>query len=550
MRATKSRESTASRIIVLVFLVSALVFTISPIRNTLAADPDGEKTLGIVPLIPQTVELSAGSFEQECESVTAVLQSSDIPLLDSFTSLKRLDASGSSCYAELVRWGEAHPDVELHYTVELPNGTVYQNSDTELDLRGIGDTALDTALELMSYLPAPTALNLGNYDGGEECLSVENMLSLFETYPEAAFDYSFTLAGQTVDAQTASLDLTASSHDELTSVSPLLSRMSAITEINMGSEGGAMSFEDVGLVQGLCPQAAVEYHFELFEKSFSTLDEKMDFWHVDMHDGGNAVRAVLPYMQNCTYVDMDSCGILNEEMAALQADFPDIKIVWRIWFAEHYSVRTDVEKILASKPSKGGTIYNDDADVLKYCTDLRFLDLGHNDSISNISFVRSMPKLEVLVIAMNPLVDISPLADCPHMEYLELNTTKIADLSPLSELHELRHLNICNCPDVCDISPLYGLTELERLWIGCVDPVPAEQVETMQAAAPECKIDTTTLDPTQGGWRYADLNDKGWRTWEKYGYFDFDLDPRYELLQKQFGYLEEAYAFTWLDPLC
>ena len=76
-----------------------------------------------------------------------------------------------------------------------------------------------------------------------------------------------------------------------------------------------------------------------------------------------------------------------------------------------------------------------------------------------------------------------------------------------------------------------------------------EQVAEMQAAAPNCKIDTTTLDPTLGGWRYADLNDKGWDTWEKYGYFDFDLDPRYELLREQFGYDKLEYSFSSNDPL-
>ena len=36
-------------------------------------------------------------------------------------------------------------------------------------------------------------------------------------------------------------------------------------------------------------------------------------------------------------------------------------------------------------------------------------------------------------------------------------------------------------PDLEDISPLYGLTQLERLWIGCNNYVPQEQVAQMQA---------------------------------------------------------------------
>lgn len=51
---------------------------------------------------------------------------------------------------------------------------------------------------------------------------------------------------------------------------------------------------------------------------------------------------------------MDSCGVSDEEMAAIRDDFPDVNVVWRIWFGTGYSVRTDVEKILASQPQRAG----------------------------------------------------------------------------------------------------------------------------------------------------------------------------------------------------
>ena len=539
----RSRESLVSRLFMLIFLAAAVVIGISPKEGS-----EGSDILDTV--IPKKVELTAGSFEASADSLTAVIYPGETALLNEFDGLTRVDLRGSTCYDEIVSWAKAHPETQVIYDVELPNGKHYDNSAVSADLTGTGHDGLEKTLQQLAYLPDVNAFDLGSCDGGEASFTADDMQLVMETYPDAEFTYSFTLAGQTVDSSTTALDLQSAGHDEIAAVTPLLSRMSGITEINMGSAGeGGLSFEDVGMVQEICPQAAVEYHFSLFGKDISTLDEKMDFWHVAMNDGGAGVRSVLPYMKNCSYVDMDTCGISNEDMAALQADFPDTKLVWRIWFAKEYSVRTDVEKILASKPSVGGTVYDSDASVLQYCHDLKYLDLGHNECITNISFAYGMPNLEVLVIAMNPLTDISPLASCQHLEYVELNSTNITDLSPLSELKELRHLNICNCEGITDISPLYGLTELERLWIGCVDPVPAEQVAEMQAAAPDCKIETTTLDPTQGGWRYVDLNDKGWRTWEKYGYFDFDLDPRYELLQKQFGYLEAAYSFSWLDPL-
>lgn len=126
---------------------------------------------------------------------------------------------------------------------------------------------------------------------------------------------------------------------------------------------------------------------------------------------------------------MDNTGVSNEALAKIREEFLNIDVVWRVWFGTNYSVRTDVERILASKPTVGGMIY--DASVLQYCTKVKYLDLGHNDELPSIDFVRNMPELEVLIIAMTAVRDISPLESCPKLEYLELNSTNIADISPL-----------------------------------------------------------------------------------------------------------------------
>ena len=56
--------------------------------------------------------------------------------------------------------------------------------------------------------------------------------------------------------------------------------------------------------------------------------------------------------------DRDYCGVSNEAMAQIRDENPNVEVVWRIWFGENYSVRTDVERILASKPTVGGMIYD------------------------------------------------------------------------------------------------------------------------------------------------------------------------------------------------
>ena len=152
-----------------------------------------------------------------------------------------------------------------------------------------------------------------------------------------------------------------------------------------------------------------------------------------------------------------------------------------------------------------------------------------------------MPKLEVAILAMDNWSDATPLASCTELEYLEMQTTLCTDLSPLSGLKNLRHLDIAYIVDLEDISPLYSLTELERLWVGSNNRVPKEQIEQMRAAAPNCEVnDTVYDDPTGGRWRYVDYNDKA---------YIFILHPRYEKLREQFGYTSADFSFYWNDPL-
>ena len=162
---------------------------------------------------------------------------------------------------------------------------------------------------------------------------------------------------------------------------------------------------------------------------------------------------------------------------------------------------------------------------------------GATEVLKDISFLRGMPKLEVAILAMCSFSDISPLADCPELEYLEMQSTQCGDISPLSGLKKLRHLNMANNLGISDITPLYSLTELERLWIGSWTVIPNEQVEEMRRRAPHCEIDTMVYDdPTAGAWRYDG---------------DGNMTERYFILRMQFdGYKFSSYSFSRNDPLC
>ncbi len=484
------------------------------------------------------IDIAGQRISAQAESITAGISRRELSLLDNFTDLVRADFRESSCYREIAAWAEAHPDVTVLYTVPLPNGRSAGSEDETLDLSWLTTADVPAVSEALTYLPRIRMLRLGEVGGSR--LAIRDMEALREAAPNADFSFSAVIGGEAVDSSASSMDLRGVVHEDAQAMAIILSCMKNLTDVELGTEEACkLTWEDIAMLKATCPDVRFRYSFTLYGRAVDLDAETLDFRGVAVNDNGDALYPVLACMNHCTFLDMDSTGVSNEALGKLRDLFPQTKIVWRVWFGENYSVRTDVERILASKPTVGGMIR--DASVLKYCTEVKYLDLGHNDELADFTFALYMPKLEVCIIAMTAITDISPLRNCPQLEYLELNSTNVADLTPLAGCTALRHLNIGCCPKIRDISPLYGITELERLWIGRETPVPADQVSKMKAAAPACTINTTTEDPTGEYWRFTAYDPEE----PKYYWV-----PRYEKLREQMGYNYQEYSFYWLDPLC
>ena len=426
------------------------------------------------------VAFSAGVLDKDVSHVAMVISAGETALLDELEGLRSIDLSGSENVEEIIAWAAEHPDVDVTYTVTLPDGTV-------------------------------------------------------------------------VDNHTKKLDLSSKSGSELEAAAPSLALLPKLEQIALGSERADVSWEQLAAVHNALPQAQLQYSFDLYGQSCDLSDTTINLYHVPVADEGRLVQQVMALMPQLTYVDMDESGVSDERMEEIRLSRPDVKVVWRVWFGDNYSVRTDVERILASKPSSGGMLTDYNVDGLYHCHDVKYLDIGHNDVLTDIGFVAEMPKLEVVVLSMCGFSDASPLAQCTELEYLEMFNTLCTDLSPLSGLDKLRHLNVAciglDAPDfpaiqLKDITPLYSLTELERLWLGAFQAIPTEQIEEMQRRAPNCEINTTVyVDPSGGHWRYLALAD----------YINTYVDEyheRYILLREQFGnYENSAYSLYWNDPL-
>ncbi len=485
------------------------------------------------------VSFENGSFGSDETEIKVALKEGEYSKLDKFTQLKSADLSLSENPAEILAWAQAHKDVEVKYTVTLPDGTDVSSDSDSLDLTGFKPEDTDALAEVLKLLPELRKVSLGSG------FTRENLETLVNAAPQLEFDYQFSILGSKYDLGTQALSFETLTHSSAAELLNWLPFMKELKSVNLGTQApeDPMSFDDIEALKAAAPEADFEYAFSAFGQEIRLSDSVLNFSHIPMDDNGELALKIAKLMPNLTSLDMDSCGVSDQRMAEIRDALPNVNVVWRIWFGptSRYSVRTDVERILASNPGMGGDITHENTEALKYCTKVKFLDLGHNTTLDTIEFVRYMPDLEAAILAMNCWSDLSPLENCPKLNYLEIQTGAVSDLRPLAKLKNLRDLNICYNFALHDISPLYELTQLDRLWIGLYTPVPAEQIEHMQKCAPNCEIDTQVVDPTSGTWRYLG-NDE-------YGFMQ--LAPRYKQLREELRYDlgPEAYSYSWNDPL-
>ncbi len=510
------------------------------------------------------VDLAAGTFPSNATDLKLVLQPGETEKLDQFDKLRSLDASGSTNYAELRDWGLLHPEVALLYTLPLPTGQVLDSTAHEVDLTGIQSDQVAETAGLLVYMPELKTVELGTPDAGTR-VTGEDLELLRQMLPQAEIRYTVTLLGKELDPNTESLDLSELKSEDVSGAVAALSGLGSLKDLTLPGGEEGLSLEEALSIAEAVPGALVHYPVNLYGRHFDLADEGLDLNHIQIPDQGETVRRLLPCMRACTWLDMDSCGVDNEHMAQIRDENPEVEVIWRVNFGTNYSVRTNVTKILASMPSKGGTLYDDVGEQLQYCTKVRYLDLGHNEHISDFEFIRYMPELEVVVISMTGISDLSPFTACPNLLYLEAGNTKINDLSPLAECKNLKHLNIGTNIGIRDISPLYGL-ELKRLWIGSYTPVPAEQVAEMQERHPTLIINTSApsgLEKDRNGGAANEGYVLGWKNYQNYLTADWNYYSAhgsfpaqrpigwFKVIFKCFEYdkAQGAYAFSWNDPM-
>lgn len=344
-------------------------------------------------------------------------------------------------------------------------------------------------------------------------------------FPQAVVSWKAELLGEELDCRADSLDLRAAADEDVPQIVSALAVLPEVRTLELAPEDGvtSLSFDSLSALAAAAPEAELNCRFELFGQTADWTTEKLKYYRTDIGDDGvDLFREALPYLRALDLLRFEECGITdNDKMAALRADFPEKRVVWSIPI-EGYTFMTDTTLINA-----GILLRDDNAYLLRYMPDVLYFDIGHYKGLSNIEFVRSWPKLQVVILTLTNIRDITPLEDCPDLEFFECHGTPIDDISVLADKEKLEYLNIANLPNLTDLTPLYGLKQLKivRICGSTFTHVTQEQVDELKEQLPDTFVSDYGGDPnSSGGWRFNTNGDKS------------DPTERYALLREQMRY--------------
>jgi len=529
-----------------------------------------EQVMALKKTLPESTILftaSAGgvTVDNDTTSLSAVVTAEEAAALPVLEKLESADLSGSSCFAEILALQAKMPDCTILYTVPLGNTVIRSEADTATVS---GATAADL-LEKLSYLPALTALdvtgcsltaeeisalktaypriamtysvsvngqqisnratavtltgtltdetvaalaafdNLREADLKDCACDAETLLKLLEAYPKISFDYRVPLGSGSVDKTAQELKVPAG-----TGVSELKEALALLPQAEKADlhEAGYTEEETKMLIEAY-PQIVFACTLTFLDHPWETAGtEELDLSGTEISDPAQ-VEEAMRYIHDLGKLVLSDCGLTNEQLDALNREYPETRIVWTVKMGPH-KLRTDAETFstfnrakhiskadppeLVAEKRATYRLTTEDIQVLRYCTDLIALDLGHNN-IDDISVLANCPHLQYLIIADNFLTDISVVAQLKELIYVEFFMNTITDVSAFAGLENLLDLNLCT-NNISDFSPLYGLGNLERLWYWHND-VTAAQENEIAAALPNCRCVASSDGDTGNGWR-------------------------------------------------
>lgn len=452
-----------------------------------------------------TVELFGSKFPASSEAL--VFSGDEVSGVDeivekigSFSRLGFIDLGTFSVNVNDVdKIGKECPGVKMSYRTHVSMyGKDFDTQSTEVDLNGVGMTDVAELTACLPYLPAASKVT-----SEDAAVPLEEKQYLEEQYPDIEFDVTAVVDVFGVEAKdnAEELDLKGCVPDgSLVEKLRLFPNVRSVDlhDVQIGREG------QLELIDAF-PDVRFHWDVELGGEKYDSATEDLDLSNrrgVTL----DALREAIPLFCDLKRVDLSGCGFSNETLADFRKEFTDTKIVWRLYLGR-WSLMTDAvafSVLIYTYDYKRLT--SADIEVLKYCTDLQALDLGHQ-ALTDLSVIGDyLPELRILILADNTVSDLTPIAKLKHLHYLELFVNPyLSDLSPIEACKEMVDLNISHLYTVSDISKLLDFPILERLWIEHT-AVSAADIQLLKNTYPNA----TVIDQGYGS------VDRGWRAHDRY----------------------------------
>lgn len=534
----KSNFSKSVRLVAFALVMIIVVSVIACNENSVGDGQPTGSALATSTLSPTPVPTSTPITYPD-EQLTLVVTEETISQLEQYPNLKKVDLTGSLCYDAILTYVQSHPQIQVIYTISI--GATEVSSDTQSLSLSDTDFDYETLKKNLKYLPNVTAVafnKTGMTSGQIEALKVE--------YPEVSVTYTkannqtqtpTTPTTPTITDTRIELDPTWTVHDWTSigsdQIETAIADAQALSGTSVVKLSSSLSKGDVKRLQAAAPNVIFEYTFTLYGKELSTLSKTVSYVNADIGDSGEtAIREALDILTKCTYFKLDNCKLSNEILAGIRDSYAGrTEIVWRIY---HYhsgrSWLTDTTVLRA--------VYHVDdtnSGLFKYLTKVKYVDLGHNTSMVDLSFLGYMPDLELAILSGSPIKDLSPLVNCKKLDFLELAWCgHLTDVSPLAQCTSLRFLNL-GFTRVSDLSPLKNLPLEQFSYInsGKYPGLTTEYWEQVKAWLPNCWItcdpmnayydNGETASPYSVGWRYK-ANGGGYTDCYKKVRIVFNLD--------------------------
>lgn len=405
------------------------------------------------------------------------LSDEDVEILDYFEALETINARDCQDYDQLLALLQRRPELEIDFVLPL-DGRSVSPTVSRLTLSSISQ-------EELALLPLLRRLNTVTVTG---CDNTRDIASLQEYCHKNNITFQIGLGDTEIPEDAETVTAVCIRQEDL----PLLQFLPKLKQLELKTpEAPAQSLL---ALREQYPNVEISWSQTVAGKLFYDSDTLIDISNITV-GSLEQIAEEMTYFPNASQLEMNFCGVENEDMAAFrEAHREDYKVVWTVYLGPKLPTRTDVTSIM---PARDGTsvFHDEEAYNMRYCEDVIAVDVGHLD-VRNVEWAAFMPHLKYLILAWTGVRDLTPLSNCKELVWLELDNSPGGDTTPLIGCTALEDINIG--ASGVDATGLTQMPWLKNVWA----IFRADAGAKVAQACPDTRVVTTGDHTVSSGWRY------------------------------------------------